>query len=85
MTNLGWCYEVGHGTGKDMSQAILWYQSAADSGDACGQNNLSICFESGNGVNRDLVKALYWARKAAAQGFEPAIQRLPALERSAGI
>jgi TPR repeat protein len=31
-TNLGWMYEVGRGTGKDLEKALEWYRKSEEQG-----------------------------------------------------
>ena len=66
--NLGICYELGHGTPLDHTEAVKWYRKAAEGGNAEAQLNLAICYEYGRGVRKDELEAYIWYSEAAAQG-----------------
>ena len=59
---------MGLGIPADPSQAIVWFQKAAEAGNAAAQNNLGYCYKHGHGVGADLVAAVTWYRKSAQQG-----------------
>ena len=40
INNLGWCYEKGYGTEKDINEAVKYYKEAADCGHRIAKNNL---------------------------------------------
>src|SRR4051812_16571882 len=49
---------------KDETQAVAWYQKAADLGNAQAMFNLGCCYEHGEGVEKqDDSKAVEWYRK----------------------
>ena len=50
-------YEFGHGVPQDYVKAALWYQKAADQGNADAQSFLGQMYEDGKGVPQDYVKA----------------------------
>jgi len=62
-------YEGGQGVAKDYSEALKWYQKAADQGDANAQTNLGLMYEYGCGVDKSESKAKKWYQKAANQGL----------------
>jgi len=51
-TNLGFLYEKGKGTEKDLEMAFYWYRKAAESGYSVAQNNLGLLYEKGEGTER---------------------------------
>ena len=76
MNWLGSCYHHGHGVHLDMNQAVEWYQTAADLGDANAMFNLGTCYEDGSGVQEDMDKASEWYQRAAELGDASAIDIL---------
>lgn len=54
------------------TNALRWYQAAADAGNAGGQFKLGLLHAQGAGVPRDLTAAVKWFELAAKQGFSPA-------------
>jgi TPR repeat protein len=37
-SELGWCYHTGAGVARDFALALMWYQKAAELGEASAQN-----------------------------------------------
>lgn len=56
-------YEVG-----DYTNALKYFQQAAEQGNAKAQYNLGVCYENGQGVLQNYTEAVKWYRKAAEQG-----------------
>lgn len=52
----------------DYVEAVRWYRSAADHGDAVAQLKLGAMYETGEGVPQNYVEAVRWFRLAADQG-----------------
>jgi TPR repeat protein len=78
---LGISYENGKGgLAKDDTQAVRWYRSAADAGDAGGMAFLGEAYERGQGgLEKNPAQAVSWYRKAAQLGdsnAQKALQRL---------
>jgi len=67
-TQLGLMYAKGDGVAKSPSEAVKWFQRAADHGFARAQNNLGIMYDNGNGVAKNPILAFAWFSKAAEQG-----------------
>lgn len=65
---LGWLYETGQGTTRNVAQAMLWYRKAAEQGDAQAQANLGLIYASGADIPPNDAEALIWFRKSALQG-----------------
>jgi TPR repeat protein len=61
-------YFNGWGVLKDYSEAMKWFQKAADQGDAEAQVNLGGMYFNGQGVKQDYAEAVKWFQKAAEQG-----------------
>jgi len=74
--NLGVFYERGQGIPQDYTQAVYWYQKAAQQGYAAAENNLAGMYLDGRGLPQDYTQALYWYRKAADQGLATAQENL---------
>lgn len=51
--------------GGQLSEAVKWYRTAAESGSEEGQAALGRCFEDGRGVPQDYAEALKWYRESA--------------------
>ena len=66
--NLGYQYEYGLGTERDIKQAVSWYGAAASQGYGAAENNLGHLYEVGDDLPQDYEKALYWYRRAADHG-----------------
>lgn len=49
------------------SEAVKWYQKAAEQGHALAQFNLGVMYSLGRGVPQDDTKAAHWYEKAAQQ------------------
>lgn len=54
---IGKRYENGIGFVKDMEQAFIWYEKAANAGAANAMNHLAILYANGTGIEKDEVKA----------------------------
>jgi TPR repeat protein len=64
---LGFMYEIGHGTGKNIAEALRWYQSGATQDDHHCQRRLGWILAYGDDVH-DAAKAKHWYGKAAESG-----------------
>lgn len=60
MFNITLSYYRGNGTTKNLTQAVVWYQRAAEQGDAEAMRHLARCYENGEGVEKDPAQASYW-------------------------
>jgi TPR repeat protein len=63
---LGWLYADGRGVPKNVAEAAMWWQKAAEQGSSWAQVELGNCLEEGVGILRDLVRAHMWFNLAAA-------------------
>ena len=66
-SNLGFCFEYGRGTTKDLSKAVEFYKHAVKLGNVNGMINLGLCYELGDGVDQDLFQAFKLYRLSAKQ------------------
>jgi len=53
---------------RDIHEAVRWYRTAAEKGEAKAQANLGLLYYDGNGVTSDFVQAYKWFRLSAMQG-----------------
>ncbi len=74
-------YFRGEGVQKNYEQARIWYQQAAEQGQANAQANLGALYAMGDGVPKDYVEAYKWISLSAAQGNEPAKSNLKNIEK----
>lgn len=56
-----------------IDEAVAWWKTAAEEGDASAMASLGDCYLSGEGVHRDKRKGIEWTRKSAELG-NPAAQ-----------
>jgi hypothetical protein len=69
---LGLLYNEGKCVTQNYSEAVKWYQKAAEQGNVNGQINLAFMYEKGLGVERNISTAVSWYTQAAKQGDEDA-------------
>lgn len=74
MKKLGYVYEKGDGTGKDIQQAVFWYEKAADRGDVMSMFNIGCIYD--DGLIGTYEEAIQWYEKAAAKGSVSALHNL---------
>ena len=61
--------QFGQGVEKNETEAVKWYQKAAEAGSAYAQANMGVfCQTGGGGMAKDIAKAAEWFEKAAKQG-----------------
>lgn len=70
---LGYMYQNGIYFPKNMTQALYWYQQAADHDNKIAQYQLGEMYLLGQGVKRDIEIALNYYKKSAKQQFAPAM------------
>lgn len=76
---VGTRYLEGRLVERNLEQAALWYERAADKGLAPAQYRIGNFYERGNGVPRDYTKARDWYVKAADAGNVKAMHNLAVL------
>ena len=64
---LGDLYREGDEVEQNYSEALQWYQRAADEGDSNGQNNVGTMYLNGLGAEPNPEKAVKYFRLAAEQ------------------
>jgi len=62
--------------GRDMFEAVSWWQAAAEQGSAVAQYNLGVAYKKGGVLPQDDAKAEEWWRKAADGGHAGAKRAL---------
>jgi hypothetical protein len=67
---------------KDYAEAMTWYRTAADQGDAAAEVDVGWLYENGWGVVQDYREAMTWYRKAAGQGNATAQNNIGILYRN---
>jgi len=84
--NLGESYYNGRGVSRDVTQAVIWYQKAAEQDYAKAQLKLGDCLFDGYGIVKDMPQAINWYNKAAEQGIAEAQYNLGTIyEKGNGI
>ena len=66
-SRLGSMYADGLGVLQDDREAVGWFTTAAEAGDASAQNNLGVMYATGRGVLQDDSAAFRWFESAAEQ------------------
>ncbi|KAA5603445.1 SEL1-like repeat protein [Blastochloris sulfoviridis] len=72
-------YAEGRGVPQSLSEALRWYDRAAQQGSIPAAYRLGSLYEKGQGVTRDLVKARSYYTRAAEAGNAKAIHNLAVL------
>jgi TPR repeat protein len=70
MADMGVCYELGSGIGRDEIEAAKWYRKAAEHGNTKGMYGLGRCYINGAGLAKDDAEAVKWYRKSAELAFD---------------
>lgn len=73
---MGDMYRQGFGVEKDLKEAVKWYRSAAELGDALAECCLGSMYLEGLGVDKDVKMAAEWFKRAAMQGQNDARMQL---------
>jgi TPR repeat protein len=61
---------------QDFTEAVKWYQAAAEQELADAQCNLGLCYQTGRGVEKNPAAAVKWFIRAARQGNKTAQHNL---------
>jgi len=72
-------YAQGEEVKKDYTEAVRWFNKAAEHGHIGAQTALGAYYWAGRGVGQDLSKAYYWSALARAGGDETAKYRVATL------
>ena len=78
---LGNQYANGKGVPQDYSEAMIWFQRAAEQGHPVAKLYLGVMYAEGRGVPQDYVRAHMWFSLSAAQGEQRAVKTLEMAER----
>jgi hypothetical protein len=73
---IGIMYRDGRGVQQSDTEAVKWFQRAAENGEMFSRTNLAVMFLNGRGVAQDYSAALKWLLLAASQGDALAYQIL---------
>jgi len=74
--NLGYIYQTGKGTVKDVKKAFELYTKSAVNGNNIGQSNLASMYENGEATKKDEKMAVYWFEQSSKNGNKSATFRL---------
>ena len=74
--HLGYMYQFGIGTAKNLQKAFEYYEKASNQGYTHSQYNLGIMYEKGTGTSKNLEKAFEYYEKSANQGHVHSQNRL---------
>lgn len=74
--NTGTLYYQGLGVTQSYTEAVKWFELAANQGNAQGQFNLGNMYSQGQGVPQDYSAAVKWFQLAADQGIAEAQRNL---------
>jgi TPR repeat protein len=70
MAKLGWVLD-----GAELNdEAVIWYQKAAEKGNAEGQYGLGTMYSKGEGVKQDNKQAFQWIAKSAEQQYSKGME-----------
>ena len=76
-SNLAYIFEIGQGVDVNISEAVYWYEKAAQKGDVVSQTNLGALYLSGHkDLKKDYLKAIQYLVLAAEQGNDIAQSNL---------
>jgi len=70
---VGYAYDSGLGVRQDRAEAVRWFRTAAEQGNAEAQYNLGVMYGNGFGVPQDYVQAYMWFTLATASGEARAV------------
>lgn len=73
--NLGYFYDCGLGTRKNIRQALYWYKKAAVSGSGGSASNIAMLYRDQGNIRR----TIFWFGKACSQGDGDAFVELARL------
>ncbi|KRX06871.1 hypothetical protein PPERSA_11516 [Pseudocohnilembus persalinus] len=76
---VGYLYHTSFGVENNMLNAIIYYERAADLGNANAMYNLGICYYNGDGVNQNKEKAIEYYKIAAKKQYQGAVEALQEL------
>lgn len=69
---LGFLYLNGQGVDRDYTEAVRWFEQAAQQEYREAQYNLAIMYNLGQGTQQDKVQGAHWMKRAADYAYAPA-------------
>jgi TPR repeat protein len=66
-------------TRQQFAEALKWYRTAADDGNAAAMCNVGLLYETGKGTAKDPAQAMDWYKRAAEKQYTPAIVNLASM------
>ena len=73
-------YEEGIATSQNYTEALKWYEIAADNNNSDAMNNLGLMYQNGKGIsNPDFSAAAKWYTRGAEMGNPSAMNNLGSL------
>ena len=76
MHDLGHYHATGSGgQDADITQAVTWFEKAAQRGVLDSQFNLGVLYQGGAGIEKNLISSYVWYAVAGGQGDKVALQR----------
>lgn len=83
---MGDSYMKGESVSKDINEALVYYNKAAELGHDEAQHQIALAYlYSWGNFPKDIKKAIYWLRKSASQGNSLAIAKLSTIYLSGKI
>ncbi|GBC43117.2 kinase-like domain-containing protein [Rhizophagus irregularis DAOM 181602=DAOM 197198] len=73
---LGYCYERGYGTTKNLQSAFDQFLASAEAGNVTSQMDLGRCYEDGIGIKKNIPKAIECYEKASKGGLALAQKKI---------
>jgi TPR repeat protein len=64
---------------QQFGEALKWYKTAADAGNAAAMCNVGLFYETGKGTTADSVEAVNWYTKAADKNYLPGLVNLASM------
>jgi TPR repeat protein len=73
---IGYCYDYGHGTEKDLTKAVEWFAKSVAQGNSSAMVSLAFCYHNGFGVDEDKTKGFELYEKSALLGDSTAMNNV---------
>ena len=69
-------FQTGTGVPQSFSDAVVWYEKAAEQGHLKAQHNLGALYGNGQGIKQDFVTAYKWLLLSYRGGYKDSQQGL---------
>ena len=79
---LGYAYQFGKGTDKNIPRAIYWYRKAAQEKNPVSMYALGVIYQKGIGVKKNIKQAIVWYKQAAKKDHRLAKRKLKQLSKN---